>query len=106
MSGYSPLREIQQIRDIPQDSPLSGEERQTLQRQEVLKRAFDIFFSLLALAITAPILVIVALLIKLDSEGPVLYVSERVGRHGKHFRFLKFRTMVKDADALRHSVCT
>ncbi len=104
MSGYSPLREIQQIRDIPQDSPLSGEERQMLQRQEVLKRAFDIFFSLLALAITAPILVIVALLIKLDSEGPVLYVSERVGRHGKHFRFLKFRTMVKDADALRHSV--
>ena len=38
---------------------------------------------------------------KLDSEGPVLYISERIGRDGKRFRFLKYRTMVKDADSLR-----
>ena len=43
----------------------------------------------------------IAILVKLDSEGPVLYVSERIGRDGKRFRFLKFRTMVKDADSLR-----
>ena len=104
MSGYSPIREIRQIREIQDLSLTGGEDRQSLQRQELLKRAFDILFSLLALAITAPILVIIALLIKLDSEGPVLYVSERVGRNGKHFRFLKFRTMVKDADALHHAV--
>lgn len=46
----------------------------------------------------------IAMLVKLDSEGPVFYVSERIGRNGKRFRFLKFRTMVKDADSLRGSL--
>jgi len=50
------------------------------------------------------VLVGIAILVKLDSEGPVLYVSERVGLNGKRFRFLKFRTMVRDADALQGSL--
>ena len=58
-------------------------------------------FSLLALVFILPVLLIIAVLIKLDSEGPVLYVSERIGRNGKRFRFLKFRTMVREADTLR-----
>jgi lipopolysaccharide/colanic/teichoic acid biosynthesis glycosyltransferase len=71
-------------------------------RLELLaKRAFDIVFSLAVLVFISPVLVLIVALIKLDSEGPVLYVSERIGRDGKRFRFFKFRTMVKDADSLR-----
>jgi lipopolysaccharide/colanic/teichoic acid biosynthesis glycosyltransferase len=66
-----------------------------------VKRGFDIVFSLLALVVISPVLLMIAILVKLDSEGPILYVSERIGRNGRRFRFLKFRTMVKDADSLR-----
>jgi lipopolysaccharide/colanic/teichoic acid biosynthesis glycosyltransferase len=69
--------------------------------EQSAKRAFDIAFSLLALVFTCPVLLLIAVLIRLDSEGPVLYISDRIGRNGKRFRFLKFRTMVKDADTLR-----
>jgi len=56
---------------------------------------------MLALVFICPVLLLIAIIVKLDSEGPVLYVSERIGRNGRRFRFLKFRTMVKDADSLR-----
>jgi len=65
------------------------------------KRVFDIVFSLLALVFISPVLLLIAIAVKLDSPGPVLYVSERIGRDGKRFRFLKFRTMVRDADSLQ-----
>ncbi len=65
------------------------------------KRSFDITFSLLALVFIFPVLLLIAVLVKLDSEGPVLYCSDRIGRNGKRFHFLKFRTMVRDADSLR-----
>ncbi len=69
--------------------------------EQFAKRIFDIVFSLLALVFISPVLLMIATLVKLDSEGPVLYISERIGRNGERFRFLKFRTMVKDADSLR-----
>jgi len=69
--------------------------------EQAAKRGFDIVFSLVALVFIAPVLLGIAILIKLDSEGPVLYVSERIGRDGKRFRFFKFRTMVNGADSLR-----
>ncbi len=69
--------------------------------EQFAKRGFDIVFSLLALIFISPVLLMIAILVKLDSEGPVLYISERIGRNGERFRFLKFRTMVKDADSLR-----
>jgi lipopolysaccharide/colanic/teichoic acid biosynthesis glycosyltransferase len=56
---------------------------------------------LLALVFISPVLLVIAIAVKLDSKGPVLYVSERIGRNGRRFRFLKFRTMVKDADSLQ-----
>jgi lipopolysaccharide/colanic/teichoic acid biosynthesis glycosyltransferase len=80
---------------------LTYERRSTFRLELVAKRCFDILFSLLALVFILPVLLIIAILIKLDSEGPVLYVSERIGRNGKRFRFLKFRTMVREADTLR-----
>lgn len=63
------------------------------------KRFFDIVVSLLGIVITSPILLVVSLLIKLTSKGPVLYKQERIGRKGEPFRILKFRTMVVNADA-------
>jgi lipopolysaccharide/colanic/teichoic acid biosynthesis glycosyltransferase len=89
-------------RDLRQNSSLGSIERSaTFRFEKIAKRGFDIFFSMLALVFICPVLLLIAIIVKLDSEGPVLYVSERIGRNGRRFRFLKFRTMVKDADSLR-----
>ena len=64
----------------------------------MLKRLFDIGFSALALLIVAPLLLLAALWIKLDSPGPVFFRQVRVGRHGGEFRIYKFRTMRTDAE--------
>jgi Undecaprenyl-phosphate glucose phosphotransferase len=64
----------------------------------VVKRAFDLLFSTVFLAVLAPVLVLVALAIKLTSRGPVLYRQERVGLDGKPFAMLKFRTMQANAE--------
>ena len=63
------------------------------------KRAFDVCFSLFALAVALPVMLVAAVAIKLTSKGPVFYTSERIGLDGKPFRMIKFRTMVVDADA-------
>ncbi len=62
------------------------------------KRLFDIIFSLAILAITAPIMIITALLVRLTSMGPAIFAQERVGRFGKPYTMYKFRTMVADAE--------
>lgn len=58
-----------------------------------LKRFFDVSLSSIGLLILAPLFVVLSLLIKIDSRGPVIYTQERVGLHGKTFRVFKFRTM-------------
>ncbi|MDX2003145.1 MAG: sugar transferase [Chitinophagales bacterium] len=63
-----------------------------------LKRAFDVTASLVALIILSPVLLLCAILIKLDSHGPILYRSKRVGQDYKIFDLIKFRTMKTDAD--------
>jgi lipopolysaccharide/colanic/teichoic acid biosynthesis glycosyltransferase len=65
---------------------------------DTVKRLFDLLFSFLGLLLLAPILVLIAALIKLASPGPVVYRGVRTGRFGKPFRILKFRTMVVDAE--------
>lgn len=64
-----------------------------------VKRALDVGASLLVLVLLAPLLLLLALLIKLDSPGPVLFLQERIGRDGLPFTLLKFRTMPVDAEA-------
>src|ERR1700751_2572200 len=66
--------------------------------EEFLKRAFDIVVSSSLLALTMPLLVLTACLIKWESPGPVLYRQERVGLHGRGFTILKFRSMRLDAE--------
>lgn len=62
------------------------------------KRAFDLFWSALGLAALSPLLLLVALLVKLEDRGPVFFRQVRVGRGGRPFRIWKFRTMVVDAE--------
>jgi sugar transferase (PEP-CTERM system associated) len=64
-----------------------------------LKRMLDLSFGLLGLALSAPLMALVAAAIRLDSRGPVLYSQERVGYKGRCFRLLKFRSMREDAEA-------
>ena len=63
---------------------------------QVSKRAFDWVMASVGLAVLAPVLLLIALAIKLDSPGPVFFRQERVGRHGRLFRIHKFRTMRHD----------
>jgi exopolysaccharide biosynthesis polyprenyl glycosylphosphotransferase len=65
-------------------------------RQEALKRLFEVLASSLMLLLLAPTFVLLAILVRLTSEGPVFYTSRRVGRGGRHFTFVKFRTMAHD----------
>ncbi|MBQ8488586.1 MAG: sugar transferase [Pseudobutyrivibrio sp.] len=68
------------------------------------KRLFDIVIAIILLVILAIPMLIIAIMIKLDSKGPVFYRQERVTTYGRHFRIHKFRTMVKDADKIGTAV--
>jgi Undecaprenyl-phosphate glucose phosphotransferase len=65
----------------------------------VLKRAFDLIASAAGLIVLSPVLFVIAVLVRIDSRGPVFYTQERVGVSGRRFRMLKFRSMRANADA-------
>jgi lipopolysaccharide/colanic/teichoic acid biosynthesis glycosyltransferase len=64
------------------------------------KRVFDVLVAALALLLLSPLLLLIALCVRLGSPGPVMFRQERVGRYGRSFYIHKFRTMVVDASAL------
>jgi len=64
----------------------------------VIKRAFDLVFATLGLVSLSPLLAAIAIWVRLDSRGPILYAQERVGVNGRRFRMYKFRTMRADAE--------
>lgn len=68
---------------------------------EFSKRSIDILGSLCGLVLLSPILLIIMVLIKLESKGPVIFSQERVGRYGKKFKMYKFRSMVLNAEELK-----
>jgi exopolysaccharide biosynthesis polyprenyl glycosylphosphotransferase len=70
----------------------------------VLKRSLDIVASALGLLLSFPLCVLIAIAIRLNSRGPILYSSERVGKKGTIFTCYKFRTMVQNADALKEGL--
>ena len=86
---------LKEIAGLPfisvRDVGLSGMDR-------IVKRSFDILFSFSALLLLSPLLLILALIVKLGSRGPVLYRQERLGRDNRPFYMLKFRTMKVDAE--------
>ncbi len=66
----------------------------------VSKRGFDYLVSALLIVIVSPVILLVAVVIKITSKGPVLYCQKRVGKYGKEFNMYKFRTMVINAEAI------
>ncbi|HWC69300.1 MAG TPA: sugar transferase [Acidimicrobiales bacterium] len=68
------------------------------------KRALDLVILALATPLVLPILAVVALLVRLDSPGPVIFTQYRTGRHGRRFKMYKFRTMVENAEELKASL--
>jgi exopolysaccharide biosynthesis polyprenyl glycosylphosphotransferase len=71
---------------------------------EMVKRAFDLLGASLGLLAVSPLMIAIAIAIKLDSKGPVFFRQSRVGRDEKRFGLFKFRTMVPDAEALKHTL--
>jgi lipopolysaccharide/colanic/teichoic acid biosynthesis glycosyltransferase/NDP-sugar pyrophosphorylase family protein len=69
-----------------------------------VKRGMDVFLSLLGLIITAPIMLLVAMLIKLDSPGEVIFRQERCGQGGRNFTMYKFRSMLNNAEDLKREL--
>jgi lipopolysaccharide/colanic/teichoic acid biosynthesis glycosyltransferase len=67
---------------------------------ELTKRAVDVAFASLLLLVTWPLMIATAIAVRLDSEGPILFSQERVGRDGKPFTLLKFRSMLADAEKM------
>lgn len=80
---------------------------ETLQKKKVsmfLKRVMDLVGGLILLILLAVPMIVISIMIKLDSEGPVFYRQERVTTYGKHFKIHKFRTMVSNADKIGSTV--
>lgn len=73
-------------------------------RHDPLKRIFDLFFSLLCLLMASPLLLLIAVILKVTSPGPIFYRSPRLGRGGKIIHCLKFRTMYLDAETRLYEI--
>lgn len=74
------------------------------EKELYLKRAFDVVAASILLVLLAPIMLVVAVWIKLDSPGPVFFRQTRITQYGKEFRIFKFRTMVNNADMIGSAV--
>ena len=98
MAWNGPIEHIGQFATIPLHSGRVPEVNR------VVKRLFDVTFSAFVLALLAPFFVLVAMVIKLDSDGPVFYSADRIGKKGRVFRCFKFRTMVDDAEIRRADI--
>ncbi len=100
----APVIELSRL-DGAANLELAGSTRLDLTRAAVrLKRALDVAGAALGLLALAPAIMVIAVAVKLDGGGPVLYRQQRVGRHGRRFQMWKFRTMVPEADALKETL--
>ncbi|MBF6239397.1 sugar transferase [Nocardia otitidiscaviarum] len=87
------------------DMPMLHVEKPRYDRAKSIRKAvFDLCFALTAVVFIAPVLVAIAVAVKVGSRGPVFYLSERIGRDGRPFRMIKFRSMYVDADAHIHAL--
>ena len=99
--GCEPTRETERIGDIPL---ISLHEERLPVAGLLLKRGLDVVGAGMMLILLSPALMLLAVLVRLDSVGPALYAAPRAGRKGRPFRCYKFRTMVRDADALKEGL--
>jgi exopolysaccharide biosynthesis polyprenyl glycosylphosphotransferase len=89
---------VVQISHVDSSLETTWRERHWQVYESVVKRALDIFLASLGLVAILPIWLVIVLAIRLDSPGPAIFVQERVGQHGRRFRFYKFRSMYVDAE--------
>jgi exopolysaccharide biosynthesis polyprenyl glycosylphosphotransferase len=99
--GITPEASIEYLGDFPVVSLHRRDEKVIA---AFMKRVSDVIISSIALLVAMPLLIAIAAAIKLDSEGPAFYISERIGKKGRVFRCLKFRTMVADAEQKKHAL--
>jgi exopolysaccharide biosynthesis polyprenyl glycosylphosphotransferase len=99
--GCEPMRETERIGDMPL---ISLHEERLPVVGLFLKRALDVAGAGATLVLLAPVLAAIAILVRLDSPGPVLYAALRAGRKGRPFRCYKFRTMVSDAEGQKEKL--
>ncbi|MFM1921297.1 MAG: hypothetical protein RLZZ303_2931 [Candidatus Hydrogenedentota bacterium] len=92
---------IHQIEGVPMLSLTMVSENQT---QLALKRLLDLVLSCSLLILLSPLLLLIALLVKLSGPGPVFFYQERVGLNQRRFKMIKFRSMVQDAEAQKHQL--
>ena len=74
------------------------EEYRLTRKQEFQKRIFDIIISIIAIVITSPVMLFIAIAIKMDSKGKIIFKQKRITKSGKEFTIYKFRTMVEAAE--------
>jgi exopolysaccharide biosynthesis polyprenyl glycosylphosphotransferase len=98
LEGATPVDALRGLPLLSLDAPALSP------RAKAAKRALDILVSSLALVVLLPLLAWIALAIKLDSRGPVLFRQRRAGRDGRAFEVLKFRTMRLDAEEVKHEL--
>jgi exopolysaccharide biosynthesis polyprenyl glycosylphosphotransferase len=99
ISRISPLIPRMEIQESP--TVVRIREAHVVGSGAIIKRLFDIVFSLTSLILLSPLLLVIALLVKITSRGPIFYIDERVGQSGQSFKFPKFRSMYVGADAQR-----
>jgi lipopolysaccharide/colanic/teichoic acid biosynthesis glycosyltransferase len=73
-------------------------------RYLIAKRALDVVLCTVALIVLTPVVIALIVAVRLDSPGPIFFVQQRTGRHGRRFKMLKFRTMVRNAEELKASL--
>src|SRR5581483_1118982 len=93
--GFIPRLRSAECNEVPL---FTLDEKTIPQLGHLFKRSIDVLLSATGMFTVLPLLVVISILVKLDSPGPILYKAPRVGKKGNHFDCFKFRTMVKDAD--------
>ena len=96
---YDMLTGAARIEHIDKPSRIRITELHMTDAELCIKRAFDIVASSVGIVLLSPLLLLIALLVKLSSKGPMLYSHERIGLYGRPFRIYKFRTMIDNAEA-------
>ena len=92
------------MRDVAGIPMLSMHEPTLSPWARAFKRFIDVFGAALGLVLLSPFLLLIALAIRLDSQGPALFRQNRVGRHGREFKLVKFRSMVRNAEEMKRDV--
>ena len=94
LKKYEDLPKFMQNKEVKKYYEILKKKRSQL----VFKRIFDITASFILLVLASPVLLVLAIAIKIDSKGPVFYRQKRITKYGREFKIFKFRTMVVDAD--------